>query len=95
MVVRVASGRGARRGGHPGHPTLLWYAMMWSGRFQRGEAGIQVKCFTSRVSFFLALCALLLRGLRSPRVRTTRLTNGLTDLGKEWNGFVWKGKQRE
>jgi hypothetical protein len=30
-----------------------WYAMMLSGRFQRGEAGIQVKCFTGKAFFLL------------------------------------------
>lgn len=50
--MRVVSGTAARRGGHPENPAS-WVRMMWSGRFQRGEAGIQVKCFTGKVFFSL------------------------------------------
>lgn len=59
-AARVVSGRAARRGGHPENPAS-WERMLWPGRFQRGEAGIQVKCFakfffSSRFSF-LTCCS--------------------------------------
>lgn len=50
-VARVVSEKAARRGGRPENPASWANATMWSGRFQRSEAGIQVKCFTGKFFF--------------------------------------------
>lgn len=58
MGVRVRGWRGWSLGGQHGAVVGIQRtqhrgnATMWSGRFQRGEAGIQVKCLTGKTFFF-------------------------------------------
>lgn len=74
-AARVVSGRAVRRGGHPENPAWwVCYAMIRSGRFQRGEAGIQVKCFRGNKVFFFFFFSLLLLLRHRPSFRT-----GMTD----------------